>query len=132
MQSPIFISHSSKDKKVAQTICTALENRGLSCWIYSRDISPGQNFQEQIVKAIRAARIMVLVFTANANASDEIKKELALASQNRVLVIPVRVEDVIPKEALAYEFATRQWIDLFEDWESAISRLVDLTPIATD
>jgi TIR domain/Sel1 repeat len=130
MHSPIFISHSSKDQKVARTICTALENRGHTCWIYSRDIRPGQNFQEQIVKAIRAAKFMVLVFTANANTSDEIKKELALASQNRLLVIPVRLEDVIPNEALAYEFATRQWIDLFEDWESSISRVVDLIATA--
>jgi hypothetical protein len=125
MQSPIFISHSSKDQKAARTICAALENRGQSCWIYSRDIRPGQNFQEQIVKAIRAAKIMVLVFTANANSSDEIKKELALASQHRLLVIPVKLEDVIPNEAFAYEFATRQWIDLFGDWEASISRLVD-------
>jgi hypothetical protein len=126
VSSHIFISHSSKDQKVARTICTALENRGLKCWVYSRNIQPGQNFQAQIVKAIRAAKIMVLVFTANANSSNEIKKELALASQNNLVVIPVRIEDVIPNEAFAYEFATRQWIDLFEDWESSIARLADL------
>jgi hypothetical protein len=124
--SHIFISHSSKDQKVARTICTALENRGLTCWVYSRNIQPGQNFQEQIVRAIRAAKIMVLVFTANANSSNEIKKELAIASQNNLVVIPVRIEDVIPNEAFAYEFATRQWIDLFEDWESSIARLTEL------
>jgi hypothetical protein len=124
--SHIFISHSSKDQKVARTICTALENRGLTCWVYSRNIQPGQNFQEQIVRAIRAAKIMVLVFTANANSSNEIKKELAIASQNNLVVIPVRIEDVIPNEAFAYEFATRQWIDLFDDWESSIARLTEL------
>jgi hypothetical protein len=69
---------------------------------------------------------MVLVFIANANSSNEIKKELAIASQNNLVVIPVRIEDVIPNEAFAYEFATRQWIDLFEDWESSIARLVEL------
>ena len=132
MTSHIFISHSSKDQKVARTICTALENRGLTCWVYSRNIQPGQNFQEQIVRAIRAAKIMVLVFTANANSSNEIKKELAIASQNNLVVIPVRIEDVIPNEAFAYEFATRQWIDLFEDWESSIARLVELIATTSD
>jgi TPR repeat protein len=130
--SHIFISHSSKDQKVARTICTALENRGLTCWVYSRNIQPGQNFQEQIVRAIRAAKIMVLVFTANANSSNEIKKELAIASQNNLVVVPVRIEDVIPNEAFAYEFATRQWIDLFEDWESSITRLTDLIASTSD
>ena len=126
MDPKIFITYSSKDQKVARTICTALENRGLACWISSRNVKPGQNYQEQIVRAIRSSRVMVLVFTANANNSNEIKKELALASQNNLVVIPVRIEDVVPNEAFAYEFATRQWIDLFEDWEKSMAELVEL------
>ena len=132
MDPKIFITYSSKDQKVARTICTALENRGLVCWISARNVRPGQNYQEQIVRAIRAARVMVLVFTANANNSNEIKKELALASQNNLVVIPVRIEDVAPNEAFAYEFATRQWIDLFEDWEKSISELVELIAAILD
>jgi hypothetical protein len=120
---PIFISYSSIDQGVAETICNALESRGCSCWISSRDISPGHNFQESIVKAIRSAKVMLLVFTSNANNSNEVKKELVLASRHHVTVIPVRVEDVIPNDAFAYEFATRQWVDLFRDWEGEIERL---------
>lgn len=123
--STIFISHSSKDLAVAQTICAALESRGLTCWIASRDVGAGDNFQEAIVKAIRSAKVMVLVFSDNANNSTEIKKELALASQNKVAVIPARVEDVVPAAALAYELATRQWINLFNDWESEIETLCE-------
>ena len=121
---PIFISYSSKDQKSAEAICTAIENRGFPCWISSRDIGPGENFQSQIVRAIRGAKIMVLVFSANANNSEEIKKELVLAGQSQLVVIPVRVEDVTPDDAFAYEFATRQWIDVFEDWERAIGRVI--------
>ena len=121
---PIFISYSSKDQKSAEAICTAIENRGFSCWISSRDIGPGENFQSQIVRAIRNARIMVLVFSSNANNSEEIKKELVLAGQSQLVVIPVRVEDVAPDDAFAYEFATRQWIDVFGDWEHAIGRVI--------
>lgn len=100
MSAQVFVSHSSKDQKVAETICSALESRGLSCWIASRDVSPGENFMEAIVRAIRAAKVMVLVFTENANNSAEIKKELVLATQNDVVIIPVRVEDVAPNDAL--------------------------------
>ncbi|HTW52460.1 MAG TPA: SUMF1/EgtB/PvdO family nonheme iron enzyme [Stellaceae bacterium] len=121
---PIFISYSSKDQKSAEAICTAIENRGFPCWISSRDIGPGENFQSQIVRAIRNARIMVLVFSSNANNSEEIKKELVLAGQSSLVVIPVRVEDVAPDDAFAYEFATRQWIDVFGDWEHAIGRVI--------
>jgi uncharacterized protein YecT (DUF1311 family) len=89
----------------------------------SRDIKPGENFQGSIVRAIREAGVMVLVFSSNANNSDEIKKEMALASQSRKMVIPVRAEDVTPSEDFTYELATRQWIDMFIDWEAAIEKL---------
>jgi len=121
----VFISHSSQDRAIAAKICDALERRGLGCWLASRDIGPGENFQEAIVKAIRSVRVMVLVFTGNANHSNEIKKEVALASQNRLVVVPLRVEDVLPSDAFLYELSTRQWIDAFDDWERAIGRLAD-------
>ena len=108
---------------MAETICRALEARGLRCWISSRDVAGGDNYQAAIVRAIRQARIMLLVFTENANNSDEIKKEIALASRNKLTVIPLRIEDVLPNEALDFEFATRQWIDFFADWEQALDTL---------
>jgi hypothetical protein len=123
VSAPIFISYSSKDQDMAETICRALEARGHQCWISCRDVNPGQNFQEAIVQALRSAQVMLLVFTANANNSDEIKKELVLAGRHRVTVVPIRVEDVAPNDAFAYELATRQWIDLFSDWEKEIERL---------
>jgi hypothetical protein len=124
MTAPVFISHSSKDRKTARKICSELENRGVNCWVADRDVGPGENFQEAIVRAIRAAKVMVLVFTENANHSTEIKKELALASRYGLVIIPARVEDAVPSEAFDYEFATRQWINLFEDWKTEMERLV--------
>jgi len=129
----IFISYSSSDQKVAETICDALQSRGYSCWITCRDVGPGENFQESIVRAIRSAKLMLLVFTGNANNSNEIKKEIVLAGRYHLTVVPVRVEDVVPNDALAYEFATRQWIDLFRDWERDIERLAtQIGSILTD
>lgn len=124
MTADVFISFASKDHKVAMTLCQSLERRGVKCWISARDILAGENFQVAIVQAIRNARILLLVFTANSNNSEEMTKELALASQQKMIVIPLRVEDVTPNDAFAYEFATRQWIDAFADWEFAIDQLV--------
>jgi hypothetical protein len=121
----VFISHSSHDRRVAARVCEALERRGVGCWLASRDIVAGDNFQEAIVRAIRSVRVMVLVFTGNANNSDEIKKEMALASQNHLVVVPLRAEDVAPSDAFLYEFSTRQWVDAFDDWERAMQRLAD-------
>ena len=79
MSADIFISFASKDVKVALTLCQAIESRGFKCWISARDIQPGENFQVAIVRALRRAKILLLVFTANSNTSEEMTKELALA-----------------------------------------------------
>ena len=123
MTRKVFLSYSSKDQKIAAGICAALETRGHPCWMSSRDVKPGENFQGAIVRAIRDAGVMVMVFSSNANNSDEIKKEMALASQCKLMVIPVRAEDVLPSEDFTYELATRQWIDMFNDWDYAIDQL---------
>jgi hypothetical protein len=78
---------------------------------------------DTIVQAISEAKVMVLVFSENANNSDDIKRELVLAGNAKVNVIPVRVEEVLPRGAFAYQFATGQWIDLFENWEHQLERL---------
>ena len=90
-----------------------------------RDVPPGANYQEAIVQSLRNARAMVLVFSDAANSSDEIKKELSLASRYHVPVIALRLEEVEPSDAFAYELSTRQWINAFEGWDRSIDALVD-------
>jgi tetratricopeptide (TPR) repeat protein len=120
----VFVSYATTDRKQALSVCKAIEDRGTACWIATRDVAPGENYQEAIVQAIRNARAMVLVFSPAANDSDEIKKELSLASRFRVPVMALRIEDVGPSDAFAYELSTRQWIDAFDGWDASIDALV--------
>jgi hypothetical protein len=121
---PVFVSYATADRKEALSVCKAIERRGTKCWISSRDVEPGENYQEAIVRSIRRARAMVLVFSDAANNSDEIKKELSLASKYHVAVLALRIEDVEPSDAFAYELSTRQWIDAFEGWDKSLDALV--------
>lgn len=118
-----FISYAAADRKQALAICSALERRGTRCWISCRDVPPGENYQEAIVCALRAAKALILIFSGAANNSDEIKKELSLASRYRVPVMALRIEDVEPSDAFAYELSTRQWIDAFEGLDSSLDVL---------
>lgn len=122
---PVFISYATADRKEALAVCKAIERRGTSCWISSRDVKPGENYQEAIVRTIRNSRAMVLVFSDAANNSDEIKKELSLASKHHVPLMALRIEDVEPSDAFAYELSTRQWIDAFENWDKSVDALVE-------
>jgi tetratricopeptide (TPR) repeat protein len=121
---PVFVSYATADRKQALDVCKAIERRGAKCWISTRDVPPGDNYQEAIVRSLRAARAMVLVFSDAANNSDEIKKELSLASRYHIPVMALRIEDVEPSDAFAYELSTRQWIDAFSGWDRSIDSLV--------
>jgi len=121
---PVFISYATADRKEALSVCKAIERRGTQCWISTRDVAPGENYQEAIVRSLRDARAMVLVFSDAANNSDEIKKELSLASRYHIPVMALRIEDVEPSDAFAYELSTRQWIDAFESWDKSIDALM--------
>lgn len=90
-----------------------------------RDVPPGANYQEAIVHSLRTARVAVLIFSDAANTSDEIKKELSLASRYRIPVIALRLKEVAPSDAFAYELSTRQWIDAFGGWDKSIDAVVD-------
>ena len=121
---PVFISYATADRAEALKVCKAIEHRGTQCWISIRDVRPGENYQEAIVQSIRTACAVVLVFSDAANTSDEIKKELSLASRYNVPVIALRLKDVEPIDAFAYELSTRQWINAFEGWDKSLDTLV--------
>jgi len=123
MTAPVFVSHSSRDLKPVRALVDALEAHGIACWISERDIAAGDNYGDSIVDAIEKASAMVLVFSGAANDSDEIKKEVALASQRRITLVPVRIEDATPSKAFRYELATRNWIDVFPDWDAGVAKL---------
>ena len=59
----VFISHASKNFKVADNIRDILETRGVSCWIAPRDIQPGQQYGASIVDGISASSVFLLLLT---------------------------------------------------------------------
>ena len=120
---PVFVSYATADRKEALAVCKAIERRGLNCWISTRDVAPGANYQEAIARSLRGSRAMILIFSEAANNSDEIKKELSLASRYHIPVMALRIEDVEPSDAFAYELSTRQWIDAFLGWDKSIDAL---------
>jgi hypothetical protein len=65
----VFISYASPDRSVADGVCGALERAGMACWIAPRDVTPGEFYAEAIVRAIDAAKVMVLVLSQDAAAS---------------------------------------------------------------
>jgi TPR repeat protein len=111
MAHDVFISYSSKDKTTADAVCATLELNGVRCWIAPRDVTPSMEWGECIIDAIEECRIMVLVFTADADSSPQIRREVERAVNHGVPILPFRIEDVMPGKALEYFIGNVHWLD---------------------
>lgn len=111
MAHDIFVSHSSKDKLIADAVVAHLERDGLRCWCAPRDILPGASWPSSISQAINQCKAMVIVFSANANQSDHIRREVARAVDHGLPIVPVRIEEVLPEGDLEYFLANSHWMD---------------------
>jgi hypothetical protein len=109
----VFISYSSDDKPIADAACAALESANIRCWIASRDISPGRDYGESIIDAIEGAKIFVLILSGSANASPQISREVERAVSKGLVIVPVRIEDVVPSRNLEYFISSPHWLDAF-------------------
>ena len=107
----IFLSYSSKDKLVADAICSRLENQGIRCWIAPRDVKPGSDYSNQIADALESATTMVMVFSSDSNQSRHVKSEIDRAFSLGKIIIPFRVENVELDKGLAYYLAKTHWLD---------------------
>ena len=126
MSHDAFISYSSRDKAVADAACAALEASGVRCWIAPRDIMPGAEWGEAIIDAINQCRAFILIFSANANESPQIRREVERAVSKGIAIIPVRIQDIAPARSLEYFIGTVHWLDaLTPPLEAHLRRLVD-------
>lgn len=107
----VFLSHSAKDKSIVDAVCAALEAEGIRCWVAPRDILPGMSFGRSIIEAIGACRLMVLVFSANSNASQHVMRELERAVHRGIPIVPFRIEDTKPSSDLEYFLSATHWLD---------------------
>ncbi len=113
MAHDVFVSHSVKDKAVADTIVARLETESIRCWVAPRNVVPGADWGESIIYAIESSRIIVLIFSSSANASPQIKREVERAVDKGVYIIPFRVANIEPTKSLEYFISTAQWMDAF-------------------
>lgn len=122
---PVFISYSTKDTAIAETVCEGLEGSSIWCWMAPRDVTPGTSWAAAIDKAILASRLMVLVLSSHSNISPQVVREVCSAVGQRITIIPFRIEDIPPSGAMNYFLSTVQWFDaLTPPLEDHISRLV--------
>jgi len=109
----VFVSHSSKDVAKATAVVATLEQDGVRCWIAPRNIVPGSQYGEAILRGIENCQLMVLVFSSHANESPQIMREVERAVHHGMKIIPFRIENVNPSKNLEYFISSPHWLDAY-------------------
>jgi hypothetical protein len=132
MEHKVFISYAKPDQRSADAVCAGLEERGIRCWIASRDIDPGKPWSEKIMDALLGSTATVVLLSGASNASKQVPKEVAESDASGIPLIPFRLEDVQPAGSLRYFLANTQWLDGWpEPLDPHVGRLADtITAIA--
>jgi len=113
MTRAVFVSYSQADRDTAYELVARVEASGIECWIAPRDIAPSAEWAAEIIDAISAAAVMVLVFSADSNSSPQVRREVERAVHKRLPVIAFRVDDVLPEKSLEYFLSAQHWLDAF-------------------
>jgi CheY-like chemotaxis protein len=122
----VFLCHSSYDKAAVRKLFTRLRKDGFDPWLDEKMLLPGQDWQVEIVKAVRNCDIVVVCLspgsiTKEGYVQTEIKIALDVADEKpegTIFLVPLRLEACAVPDRLK----RWQWVDLFKT--HGYSRLV--------
>ncbi|MBQ3906370.1 MAG: toll/interleukin-1 receptor domain-containing protein, partial [Lachnospiraceae bacterium] len=107
----VFISYSTKNKNVADAVVANFEQHGIRCWYAPRDILPGQEWVSAIKEALHKAKVFVLIYTDESNASRQVMNEVALAFNANKTIVPFRLTEGNMNDELEYYLTRVHWLD---------------------
>lgn len=109
MMTDVFISYASANAEIANELRSNLEMAGIKCWIAPRDIPPGSEYGEEIIKGIENTRVFLLCLTKESNVSRHVAREVERAVNKNLPILTYQHEEVILTKSLEYFLASTQW-----------------------
>ena len=122
----VFISYSSQNQLLADAMCHALEQYKIKCWIAPRNVKAGEDWAKEIMNGIKNSKIMVLVFTRDADQSTQVIKELNIADKYKKIIIPFIADDVPMNENFEYYLSSTHWLNAYPNPEESFGALVEV------
>ena len=137
-QGRVFVSYVKEDTALVRQLTRDLEKHGITVWLDKTHIAPGQNWKDEIRRAIRDGTAFIACFSSNYAKRDQsyMNEELQLAiaqmrlmPKDRIWFLPVLVShcevpdyDIGPNQ----RFSDLQYVALYEDWHDSIQRIADV------
>jgi hypothetical protein len=89
MKYTVFLSYSSKDMNLVNSIRNELERAGINVYLAEEDLQLGKSLPEKIIRNIISANCMVVLLTDTGIRSQFVNQEIGVASANNKLIIPM-------------------------------------------
>lgn len=129
----VFISYSSNDYEIAKPLRDLLQQNQIPCFMAPESIPAGSNYTKEIPDAICNCFAMVVLLSQSAQDSLWVPKEINMALDENVPVIPFLVDINNPNRQFRFMLGQCQYIQSIKDPNSAkhelISRLKHLQSI---
>lgn len=110
----LFVSYAHADNAAVEPVVAIVQKSGQAVWIDKSGINPGDGWAGEIVRAIKAAKGIIVMCSQHAFESDHVKREIYLADRYKKPMSPVFLEAAQPPEDFEYFFAGVQWLELYK------------------
>ena len=111
----LFLSYASENKNIADCIVDRIERRGYKCFIAPRDIWTGAEYAAEIIRGISNSTAVLLAFSSKSDKSHYVLREINSAVSRNRPIIPLRIEDFLPSEAMEFYLGPTHWLDAFPE-----------------
>jgi TolB-like protein/Tfp pilus assembly protein PilF len=121
----IFISYSRKDSDAALSLADILRAQGFGVWIDQHGIEVATSWSKEIVDAIESSKVFILLLSRSSLASQNVVKELSIASEAGRRILPIELEAVTIPSEFKYQLAGLQRAQ-FSDFDSIVRALAKM------
>ena len=119
MSAEVFISYATSDRDRVLGLVERLRSAGVTVWIDQAGIDVSSMWSQEIVSAIKGCKVMLLSISPHSTESENVVKELALASERKKPIIPVYLQAAEIPETMEYQLAGIQRVEYFKENEDA-------------
>lgn len=111
----IFISYSRKDSEHAASLAERLRASGSDVWMDTASLAAAETWSAEIVDAIKACSTFIVLLSPHSVLSDNVTKEISLASEKKKRIVPIEVEKCELNSAMEYALAGLQKVSLHNE-----------------
>ncbi len=130
----VFLSHSSKDRKLANALAEVLKAHGVPVWFSRKNIRGAQQWHDEIGAALKRCDWFLVMLSPNSAKSMWVKRELLFALQqnhfeNRIIPLLLKPCD---HERLSWTLSLFQFVDLTALFDDGCRDLLRIWGIGFD